>query len=312
MLVRSHWTRRLAVLFGLLLLAGLVVHFDGRAVLLETLNVDLGFLALTAAAIGLSVTLGALNVYWLFAPRPEFSFRSFLPVYWTGWAVGLVVPGQVGDIASIGLMLKRRGIRSEVGVGLLLLDKMISFAVMVLYAVYGLWSVSAGLSLGEDRLNLMLGMGLTVSAAVVAVRMLAPQSRVVLWAGSVLRTVRRTVAEYPRLVLRNALLTVVKILLMGLAYFLIFYGLGVQGVGLVEVVCLAMASGLVAYIPISFNGIGTVELAGVFLFSQLGIAPPLVLAAYLSLRVTSLLAGWIPATLWIAGARRVGQSQPGW
>ena len=67
---------------------------------------------------------------------------------------------------------------------------------------------------------------------------------------------------------------------------------------------LVSACALVAYVPVSFNGIGTVEMAGVFVFGHLGIPGAGVLAAILCLRLIVIALAWIPASLWLARAGR--------
>ncbi len=57
----------------------------------------------------------------------------------------------------------------------------------------------------------------------------------------------------------------------------------------------AASAGLVAYLPLSLNGIGTVELTGLTLFGALGLPPEKILAAYLWLRVATLIAAFVPA-----------------
>ena len=63
---------------------------------------------------------------------------------------------------------------------------------------------------------------------------------------------------------------------------------------------LVTVSLLVAYIPVSFNGLGTVEITGILLFSLLGLGEELVLSSYLVLRATVMLIAWMPSLLILA------------
>ncbi len=66
------------------------------------------------------------------------TFLSFLRIYWIAWAVGLVSPGQVGDLATVGTNLSRRGVDWRGTVGRSLLDKGITLSVMLLFAAAAL------------------------------------------------------------------------------------------------------------------------------------------------------------------------------
>jgi hypothetical protein len=56
---------------------------------------------------------------------------------------------------------------------------------------------------------------------------------------------------------------------------------------------------LVAYLPVSFNGIGTVELAGVALFGTVGVPAAAVFSGYMALRAMVLVIAWVPAGLFL-------------
>ena len=66
----------------------------------------------------------------------------------------------------------------------------------------------------------------------------------------------------------------------------------------------AASAGLVAYLPLSLNGIGTVELTGLTLFGALGLPPEKILAAYLWLRVATLAATFVPLLVLLLPMRR--------
>jgi len=64
-----------------------------------------------------------------------------------------------------------------------------------------------------------------------------------------------------------------------------------------NVTIVAISSGLVAYLPLSANGIGTVEMAGAGLFGEIGVSLPVVLSMYVLLRLANILLAWVPAAL---------------
>lgn len=94
------------------------------------------------------------------------------------------------------------------------------------------------------------------------------------------------VKHHPFLLLINFLLTLLKLGLVMFCYHAMLtaldYSLSVWKVGLA-----ALASGIVGYIPISIQGLGTVEAVALLNFKTLGVSPPDVLVCYLLLRSNS-------------------------
>jgi len=118
------------------------------------------------------------------------------------------------------------------------------------------------------------------------------------------------IKRHPMLLGVNMGLTFVKIMLAGASYWYVFRALGYSDMRLIDVVPLVAASSLVAYLPISLNGMGTAEVAGIALFGSLGLPPSAVLTAYLALRVSVLILAWVPASLWLLFARQEAHRQP--
>jgi hypothetical protein len=117
----------------------------------------------------------------------------------------------------------------------------------------------------------------------------------------------QTVRQAPARVLLNIGLTVLKVVVTGIAYWAMFNALGETDLTVLRVVVLATSAGLIAYLPISINGLGTVEAAGIFLFGQAGIGATTVISAYIGLRVLVLGIAWVPTLgWWVHGVRKVG------
>jgi uncharacterized membrane protein YbhN (UPF0104 family) len=109
--------------------------------------------------------------------------------------------------------------------------------------------------------------------------------------------VARTLLGRPRILLLNLLLSLVKIGLTGISYWLVLGGLIAAAPPLMNVTIAAISSGLVAYLPLSANGIGTVEMAGTGLFGEIGVSLAVVLSMYVLLRLVNILLAWVPAAL---------------
>jgi uncharacterized membrane protein YbhN (UPF0104 family) len=284
---------------GLLLLAGLIWFANPTSVLDVLRDADLGWIALALVVILMSTILGAMNSYLMAAPGPALRFRRFLCAYWVAWAFGQIVPGQVADLVGMSLFLRRRGLALPVAVGRLGVDKLIS--------LFCTFLLSAGLvlifSAPVARLAGLLGVG--AAGALIVAYMVSTRWRGVAIVGTGLRAhlvnsmleAHRVVATRPYAVITNALLTLVKLFAIGVCYWAVFHALRAAPGDLFEVTVTANSAGLIAYIPISANGVGTVEAGGMYLFGLHGVAAPIVVATYLVLRFANLVLAWIGAAL---------------
>jgi uncharacterized protein (TIRG00374 family) len=290
------------ILFGVALLGALFYYVNPISVLSLLEQIQPIWILATSVAIVSSTLLGAINLFLLFGGNRNLNFWTFLPLYWTSWAVGLVVPGQVGDLASITTLLHRRGHVWQVVLGRSLLDKLISFVVLITIAFFGIakwvavdvvaWFCLALLASGTG------GVYLVIRFRKFAKRGTGLVARALRFLDSMLQQVWEFCTRFPQRVALNFLLTVVKTGLVGVSYWSIFRAFGYVDIQLLQVIPLVAASSLVAYLPVSFNGIGTVEVAGLILFSSLKIADSAVLTAYLVLRVTVMILAWLPAAVW--------------
>ena len=101
-----------------------------------------------------------------------------------------------------------------------------------------------------------------------------------------------------KLALGNAALTVIKTMVSGLAYWAVLRSIASDAPAFATTTVISQSAGLVAYLPISFNGIGTVEVSAVAMFHLVGLGSAVVLSTYLILRATTLIVAWLPTAWW--------------
>ncbi len=305
--MRRHWAYLRAGI-GLALVILLVWYYYDAAVIVSQLSVLRGrWIVLASVAILAATCLGAVNTYLLASRDGELTLWRLMPLYWAAWAVSLVVPGQVGDVASLTAMLRRHGLEWHVGLGRLLLDKIISFSVIVLFAAIGLLSLSDVTSWHGRSVAAMI---FTVFALTILVYLARRRLRAMFdttqpglrgFIGRCIGELAHTAYHHPKRVLLNCTLTVVKMGLIGLAYWCMFAAFGQLDARIWQVITLSATSSLVAYIPVSFNGIGTAEVTGIYLFSALAIPQATTLSVYLMLRLVVFMLAWAPVAVWMAG-----------
>lgn len=290
--------------FGLALLLGLIWYFDAASIMRPFADLQLPWVLGSALLIVCATLIGAFNRHLLIDLEGKIPFIAFLPLYWVAWAMGLVIPGQIGEVAALSAMLRRKGLQWQESLGRSLLDKLISFSLMLMAGLGGLLLVAVPES--SRALTIAMLAGLSLFMAVLTILVFSNRERLARYfshktsalAGLIGDTSREFLAasiHHPSRVLLNAALTLVGIGFIGTAYWCVFVALGYTEIPFGKLILLVAACSIVAYVPVSFNGIGTVEVTGIMLFGLLGIPAAGVLSAYLCLRLIVMLLAWLPA-----------------
>jgi uncharacterized membrane protein YbhN (UPF0104 family) len=292
--VPRHRAHRVLAVVGLAIL-GAVLYWVGIDVVIAALaRASPAAVATALVAVVISTLLGAWNCYRIAELRTTLSFRSFLPVFWRSWAVGITLPGQVGDFVTTLWQLKGRTADLNFVAGRLIVDKAITLALML--ALVALLPAAIGASQPAMSVMLLigLGVGIAVLVALIARWRRHPtslgRSRLGARAVSVL-TATRVPAH---LIVHNIVVTAAKLLATGVVYWSIISSIVPAAPSFTVTTIISQSAGLVAYVPISFNGIGTVELSGIALFGVVGVKPASVLSAYVAIRAITLAVAWLP------------------
>jgi uncharacterized membrane protein YbhN (UPF0104 family) len=296
--VTRSWRPPRAVppLVGVCILGALLYFAGGTDVLAAARRCTPAALVGAATAIVCGTVLGAWNVYRIAGLQASMPFARFLPVYWRSWAVGITVPGQVGDMLTTLWQLRGRTGGLAFIAGRLVADKAVTLGAML--------ALAAMLPMVMDRAGMLLSLVLLGAVALAALAGYASlrwcERHATRWRwGRRLQPVLAAAVELPfGTVALNAAVTVAKVLLSGLAYWLLLRAMVVNAPGFPATVVVSQSAGLVAYLPISFNGIGTVELSAIALFRTIDLDSAAVLSAYLILRAITLVAAWLPAAWW--------------
>lgn len=223
--------------------------------------------------------LGSVNVWWLLRCRHAIRYATFLRSYAFGFSLGLLAPGQIGDVTQV-LFLRNDGVPVSKSGAAYTMDKLITLFVLSLVGAFGLRRYEL-VSVGH-----LFVIAATLMGAAGVILLLIAYGR---FGNRLLTAIQKIVREISNYryhlltVLRNVLLTALKWLVLCASYYLAFLTFGTTtmwpDIGVIPVM-----STLVGYIPVSVAGIGIVEVSGVMLFKMLGIAESVVISAYLFLR----------------------------
>lgn len=290
----------LQVLVALALLAALVAFVDWRTLVRQAAAVEPARIAGAALATVAVLLVGAFDLWVLLRALAPVPYAAMLRIYVLAWGSFLALPGSAGDAVQI-FLLRRARVSLRHGTGVYLTDKLVTLAVNLAVVAVG----GEVLLRGRVRADLLVLLPAAAAGAAVLLYLLArrSQSRWIQRGVGLATAAVAFARRHPGRLAANAAGTVLKLALSALAAWLLLRGVGAE-LSPGQVLVVHPAAALVAYLPVAFNGIGTVELAAVALYGALGVASADTLAAYLVLRgviVVVALAGVAAATL---GGRR--------
>ena len=283
-----------------LLLVTLVVFVDWRSLLARLAAIEPWSLAAAGLALAAVLLVGAFDLWVLLRGLAPLSYGAVLRIYVIGWSSFLVLPGSAGDAVQI-LFFKEADVGYREGTGVYLTDKLITLAFNVALALAGGWLFLRGRILPDLVALLAVAVGVLALVAWRLVR--PPRHRFVEWGVSVVAFAAGYARRHPRRIAVNAAGTALKLVLGALPYWIVLHGLGIA-VSPPVVLLATYTAGLVAYVPVAFNGLGTVELAAVALYGSQGVPADAVLGLYLVIRALVVVLAIVGFALSTAGRRR--------
>jgi uncharacterized membrane protein YbhN (UPF0104 family) len=198
--------------------------------------------------------------------------------------MSLLIPGQLGDASQI-LLLRRYGFEVARSTAAYVIDKSLSLGMFMLIGAYGVMRFTGDVSIGTaffvSLAGMVLAAGLAFGVFAVAPRTWLPQRLRDLWAS--FYTSVSSFADRPALVGLNAAISIVKWLVMAAMYYVAFAASGIF-ISFESAATIPVVSSLVAYIPITIAGIGTMEWTAIGLFGSVGVSSVAVVSAYVIIR----------------------------
>jgi uncharacterized membrane protein YbhN (UPF0104 family) len=282
---------------GAAVIAGLLYWAGSDAVVAALQRCRPMDVAATGLIVALATVLGAWNCHRIAELDRTVSFPEFLPLFWRSWAVGITMPGQVADFLATLWQLHGRAKDLNFVAGRLLADKAVTLSLtLALLALLPFVLGPGRFHVGGLEVGAIVGVAIVVICALgYVLRRSALRARV--WRSRAIAPIAAGLRVPFKLLVANTLVTCAKLLLSGLAYWTILRAVSPDTPDLLTSTVISQTAGLVAYLPISFNGLGTVELSAIALFGACGMDRASILSAYLILRATTMAAAWTPALL---------------
>ena len=298
---------------AVIILVFLIWHVKTDEFIQSLERVSLLYLSLAVFCLYASILIGSLNQYILFQPSLNIPFKQFALYYFKAFTAGLLLPGQYGD-ASIVVFLKSKGLDYSHSFSIYLWDKFITLffylSIVLLFIIDFMGCSTFSLFIFLIMLAIIT---VLILYCILTFRYLKPIGR---WTGRLINFIQNSISqmfryarEYPIRLLINSILTCLKLFFVMLCYHAVLASLG-YFLSVWKVGVSSITSGIIAYIPISIHGLGTVEATAIWVFGRLSVTPADVLSSFLLLRVSVyILAILVFSTICLVDERDVVQAK---
>lgn len=276
------------ILFGVLIFFGLFykIGFERIAESLGRLN--LWALPLAAVLFVLFLGLSSLGSWVLLRAFSRLSFWEFLPCYLPSWALGLFLPGKLGEV-SIVYYLKTRDITVGRGTAYFLVGKSLNVLALGMVASTGFFTFFSFRMAVQLLLLLVVFLGGFISFFLSSLG--KTMAKKVLPAKIQENFVGFSSAFSSYFHAHKGLLCLslgIKLLGYGciavINYFIFSVGLNVQ-ISIIKILQISTMETFSTLIPISVNGLGIRQALGIYLYGLIGVNAPIV--------ASSQIIGWV-------------------
>lgn len=281
--MKNIYSNLLRLLAGLLIII-LLFYKIGFADILNVLKLIKPFLLLPGFFFFiLAWFISTLNLYILLQPqRLKIGVFRLFKYYFISKAVSLIFPGHLGEFSII-FLLKKRGLSLGDGGAIIFLDKLITVAISTLFAIAGFYfffdiNVTLKVTLVLSIIFISLVFLLTKRVRLFIRRFILKKYSNKFNGFSI--TFFSYFNKHKGLLFFDVLITIIRIFCNIVASFFVFLALG-QFISIWILLVVGCMETVITLIPITFNGLGTRQLTGIYILSNLvGIDSSIVAAKY--------------------------------
>jgi len=226
--------------------------------------------------------LGCFNIKVLLnSIEKRIKFLRLFKYYMISWSFGLFIPGNVGEFSLI-YFLKKKDVSIGEGTSIMMIDKVITLMITALIALAGFFIFFPKdvfrLSLFLFAIFVILAFSLTNTGRMLIKRYILRKYAVKFKGFS--RVLFHIFKEKKSYLFLNFLLTILRFIVIGLVFLVIFVSLG-QSIGLTQIIIINSIGIIISLIPITPAGLGVREAVAVLLYSRIGVPGEVTITVYL-------------------------------
>ena len=282
--MKINWWKITRFFLGILIIC-LLIYKIGFSALCETFkNIDirLYFLFLLISVLT-NFILGTLNISILLSKIKKINFSKLLSFYSLSWALGLFVPGKLGEF-SIVYFFKKEEIEIGKGTAVAIIDKFITFVVLSIFSIIGFFIFFSF----YDALKISL----IIIFVIILFLILITNKKIMILVRKIIgglsnkfsgfsRTFKHYLRHNKKILLYNFIITSVKWIITGISVFVLFRAFGETNIGIVNIILVNSIVLIAGLIPITINGLGIKQLVALFLFDKINVNPSITLSVYI-------------------------------
>jgi uncharacterized protein (TIRG00374 family) len=273
------------IALGLGILIFIVYKLDFKEIIkvFAKINVIWAFFATLFTVIFFLIS--AYNLHFVLNRLYRIPFRFFLKSYTYSYIINFVAPAQMGD-ASIPIFLRKYDVPVELSGIAYLIDK---FNTLLVYCIVGFSGAYFILHALDPYLFFLVPVAFVAIIGIILllIKLFPNKSGLI---NKIRNLADRMIIQIKllkhnwQLIIENFFLSILKWIMLCLAYYFAFKAF-MPDPPFPEIGIIPILSTLVGLIPITFGGIGTVELSAMYLFSLVNVNKIVVLNSYIILRL---------------------------
>ena len=229
--------------------------------------------------------ISAYNLHFVLSRFCKIPFIFFLKSYTHSYILNFVAPAQLGD-ASIPLFLKKHDVPVELSGIAYLVDK---FNTILVYCIVGFSGAYFIFHALDPYLFFLVPLAFVAMTGIIllSIKLLPNKSKLI---NKIRNLADRLIIQIKllehnwQLIIISFFLSLLKWIVLCLAYYFAFKAF-MPDPPFPQIGIIPILSTLVGLIPITFGGIGTVELSAIYLFGLIGVDKIVVLDSYIILRL---------------------------
>ena len=286
----------LKLLLGGIILLFLIQKIGFRDTFSNILTIHPLIILLVFAIILLTLLIGALNIYILSFPlKIRISFLKISKYATISWALGLFIPGKIGEFLLIPI-LKKGGVPLGQGAAISVLDKIITVITLTTLSILGFilfldtgTTIKLALSIIFSILIFMFFIVSEMGRKLIKKYILKQYS---LNFVGFYKSLSYFVRKQKSLLMLNFILTLFKWFFNSMLTYTLFiyYNNPVPAIYVYLITAMLV---MVTLIPITISGLGIKESSATVLFSLLGIEPSLTLGIYIIQLIVTYILGTV-------------------
>lgn len=297
--MKKSWNNIIKFVLGVLILSILVYKVGLKEIYENIIKISFWLILLILVIRLITFLIGAYNVSLLINTKKKIiSFSKIFRYYCLTWSLSLFVPGKIGDFSLIYFLIKKKKIKLGKASAAFILDKIITFFIMSIFAVCGFFifftrmqSIKLSILLLIVFVFLLFFLFSSFLRDMIKKYVLRSYAKRFKGFSSYIFDIFK---EHKKKIILNFILTIVRWVIDALVIYLLFLSLEVH-VPLLTVVIIKSITSIVSMIPITLNGLGIRESTAVFLFGQIGINIIVTTSVY----IMAIVIGYLIALLFI-------------